>query len=209
MTRTPSPTEEENESSGPDLASTTSIEQNKRKRGQRGRNQYPERQFTINAISLAGEPIDPPQIVPRFRNAIGAIIRTKMVLDPTIPSWPLVPEGRKEAMWQLLSRTFIVPRGTREQVKHYALKMLSETFHRWKSELNTRYVKKGRTPFADYGDITPAQWEEFVRQKTTKEALALSQKQTELAKKNIHKVRLGQVGTKGRLTGGGVKKRRQ
>ena len=85
-----------------------------------------------------------------------------MVLDPTIPSWPLVPEGRKEAMWQLLRRTFIVPRGTREQVKHYALKMLAETFHRWKSELNTWYVQKGRTPFANYGDITLAQWEEFV-----------------------------------------------
>ena len=99
-----------------------------------------------------------------------------MVLDPTIPSWPLVPEGRKEAMWQLLSRTLILPRGTREQVRHYALKMLGETFRRWKSELNTRHVKKGRTPFADYGDITPAQCEEFVRQKTTEEALALSQK---------------------------------
>ena len=127
-----------------------------KKQGQRGRNQYPERQFTINAISPAGELIDPPQIVPMFWNAIGAIIRPKMVLDPTIPSWPLVPKGRKEAMWQLLSRTFIVPRGTREQVKHYALKMLGETFRRWKSELNTRYVQKGRTPFADYGDITLA-----------------------------------------------------
>ena len=101
-------------------------------------------------------------IVAKFWNAIGAIIRTKMVLDPTIPNWSLVPEGRKEAMWQLLSRTFILPRGTREQVKCYALKMLVESFCRWKSELNTRYVQKGQTPFADYGDITPAQWEEFV-----------------------------------------------
>ena len=97
-----------------------------------------------------------------------------MVLDPTIPSWPLVPEGRKEAMWQLLSRTFILPRGTREQVRCYALKMLGETFHRWKSELNTQCIQRGRTPFADYRDITPAQWEEFVRQKTTEEARALS-----------------------------------
>ena len=87
-----------------------------------------------------------------------------------------------------------MPRGTREQVKRYALKMLGETFHRWKSELNTWYVQKGRTLFADYGDITPAQWEEFVRQKTTEEARALSQKQTELVKSNIHKVGLGPGG---------------
>ena len=77
--------------------------------------------------------------------------------------------------------------------------MLSETFRRWKSELNIRYVKKGLTPFADFGDITPAQWEEFVRQKTTEEALALSQKQSDLAKSNIHKVHLGSGGYIGKL----------
>ena len=77
-------------------------------------------------------------------------------------------------MWQLLSRTFIFPRGTRDKVKYHARNMLGETFRRWKSELNVRYVKKGLTPFADFMDITPAQWEEYVRQKTTEEALALS-----------------------------------
>jgi hypothetical protein len=90
----PSPTEEDNESSGPDPASTTSNSQNKRKRGQRGRNQYPKGQWTVNAISTAGEPIDPPQAVAKFRNA--RIIRTKMVLDPTIPNWPLVLRGGKK-----------------------------------------------------------------------------------------------------------------
>jgi hypothetical protein len=81
--------------------------------------------------------------------------------------------GEKETMWQLLRRTFVFPRGTRDKVKHYARKILGETFHRWKSELNVRYVKKGLTAFVDFGDITPAQWEEFVRQKTTKEAQPL------------------------------------
>ena len=79
--------------------------------------------------------------------------------------------------------------------------MLGETFRRWKSELNTRYIQKGRTPFADYRDITPAQWEEFVRQKTTEEALARSQKQTKLAKSNIHKVRLGPGGYQRKIDG--------
>jgi hypothetical protein len=65
---------------------------------------------------MAGEPIDPLQVVAKFQNTIGAIIRIKMVLDPTIPNWPLVPEGRKKVMWQLLSKTFILPKGTREQV---------------------------------------------------------------------------------------------
>ena len=58
--RSPSPTEEDNESSGPDITSSDS--QNKSRRGQRGRNQYPEGQFMVNAISAAREPIDPPRL---------------------------------------------------------------------------------------------------------------------------------------------------
>ena len=62
----PSPTKEDNESTGPKPASTSSEVQNKRKWCQRGRNQYPKGQFTINAISAAGEPVEPPQIVAKF-----------------------------------------------------------------------------------------------------------------------------------------------
>jgi len=148
----------------------------------------------VNVISAVGEPIEPPEVFSKFRNAIGSIIRTKMVLDPTIPDWPTVPEGRKEAMWQMLRQTFILPRGTQDRVRHYARKMLGESFRRWKSELNTKYVKTGRTPFADYGEITQAQWEEFVRQKSTEQSLALSKKNTEQATSNVHKVHLGPGG---------------
>jgi hypothetical protein len=77
-------------------------------------------------------------------------------------------------MWQLLSKTFILPRGTKDKVKNCARNMLGECFHRWKSDMNTKYVQMGQTPFADNGNITPAQWEEFVRQKTSEESLALS-----------------------------------
>jgi hypothetical protein len=79
-----------------------------------------------------------------------------MVLDPMISDWLMVPEGKKEAMWQLLSKIFILLRGTKDKVKHNARKMLGESFHRWKSNLNTKYVQQGQTPFADYGDITQA-----------------------------------------------------
>ena len=107
-------TEEElegNESSGPEPQTTSSGSQNKRKWGQHGRNKYPEGQCVVNVISAVGEPIEPPEVCAKFRNAIGSIIRTKMVLDPTILDWPTVPEGRKEAMWQMLRQTFILPRG--------------------------------------------------------------------------------------------------
>jgi hypothetical protein len=80
-----------------------------------------------------------------------------MVLDPTIPDWLTVPEGKKEVMWAPLSKAFILPLGTQERVKHCAKKMLGETFRWWNSDLNTKYVRKGREPFADYGEITWAQ----------------------------------------------------
>ena len=91
----------------------------------------------------------------------------------------------------MLRQTFILPRGTQDSVRHYARKMLGESFHRWKSELNTKYVKTGRTPFADYGEITQAQWEEFVRQKNYEKSLSLSRRVRDLALSNIHKVCLG------------------
>ena len=61
-------------------------------------------------------------------------------------------------------------------------------------DLNTKYVEKGRTPFADYGEITQAQWEEFVQQKSTEKSLALSKKNSDLAMSNVHKVHLGPGG---------------
>ena len=96
----------------------------------------------------------------------------------------------------MLRQTFILPRGTQDRVRDYARKMLGESFRRWKSELNTKYVKKGRTPFADYGEITQAQWEEFVRQKSTEQSLVLSKNNTEQATRNVHKVHLGPGGYK-------------
>uniref|UniRef100_K3Y197 Uncharacterized protein n=1 Tax=Setaria italica TaxID=4555 RepID=K3Y197_SETIT len=144
---------------------------------ERGRNQYPEGKWRVDVISPAGEPIEPPMVHSKFRNAIGAIIRTKEILDPSISNWLLVPERRKEAMWKLLKQIFILPRSEelRKCVKHYARKQLSESF-RW--------------------SITPPQWDEFVRQKNSPEALALSQRNRELALSNIHKVHLG-LGGKG------------
>ena len=49
-----------------------------------------------------------------------------------------------------------------------------------------KYIQKGLTPFNEFGNITPSQWEELVAQKTSPEALELSFRNTELAKRNKH-----------------------
>ena len=65
---------------------------------------------------------------------------------------------------------------------------------RWRSELNTKYIQKGLTPFNEFGKITPSQWEELVAQKTSAEALELSARNTELVKRNKHHHHLGPGG---------------
>ena len=59
--------------------------QNKSKRGQHGRNKYPEGQWTVNVVSPVGEPIEPLDVCAKFRNAIGSIVRTKMVFGSNDP----------------------------------------------------------------------------------------------------------------------------
>ena len=60
---------------------------------------------------------------------------------------------------------FRFPEGKQELVKN-AFKIMGESFQRWRSELNKKYIQKGLTPFNEFGNITPSQWEELVAQKT-------------------------------------------
>jgi hypothetical protein len=75
---------------------------------------------------------------------------------------------------------------------------MGDSFRRWRSELNKKYIQKGLTPFCEFGNITPSQSEELVAQKTTPEALALSARNTELAKRNQHHHHLGLGGFYGK-----------
>ena len=72
--------------------------------------------------------------------------------------------------------------------------MMGESFRCWRSELNKKYIQKGLTPFIEFGNITPSQWEELVAQKTSPETLELSAPNTELAKRNKHHHHLGSGG---------------
>ena len=53
---------------------------------------------------------------------------------------------------------------------------------------------KGVNSLNVFGNITPSQWEELVAQKTSSEALELSARNTELAKRNKHHHHLGPSG---------------
>ena len=105
-----------------------------------------------------------------------------------------MPENKKDELRdRQLKLNFRFPEGKQELVKN-AFKIMGESFRRWRSELNKKYIQKGLTPFNEFGNITPSQWEELVAQKTSLEALKLSAHNTKLAKRNKHHHHLGPNG---------------
>ena len=70
------------------------------------------------------------------------------------------------------------PTGSEVKIEAHMLK----AFRLWRSKLNTVYVKKGLTPFKEYGKITEFQLADFVAQKTTEVAQDESEKMIELAR---------------------------
>jgi hypothetical protein len=75
-------------------------------------------------------------------------------------------------------------------VKNEMFINMGRLFHKWKSELNMKYMKKGLVP-KHMGKITEAQWKEFVQQKTDPKALAISNEYDEISKKNIYPHHMG------------------
>ena len=106
---------------------------------------------------------------------------------------------KKGELWdKKLKLNFRFPEGKHELVKLNAFKIMGESFQRWRLELNKKYMQKGLTPFHEFGNITPSQWEELMAQKTTPEALALSAGNTSLVKRNQHHHHLGPDGYYGK-----------
>ena len=68
------------------------------------------------------------------------------------------------------------------------------SFRNWRSELNTKFMKKGLDATKKYPRIIVAKWKTFVDQKTSEEFLSMSQANAELTKKNIYHHRLGTGG---------------
>ena len=183
---------------GTTSASTTKV---KRKGGVRKPNHYPNAKmvYVIDEVGEEGQILKPKEFQSKFRNAIGALVRDK--LNPSIRNWHDYPEDIKDDLWKnrlLVNFNFRIPAEKLPLVRRRAMKMMGESFRRWRNELNTEYIKKGLTPYHKYGHITPAIWALLVAEKTAPESLALSEKNSLQAKKNIHHPRLGPGGYEGK-----------
>jgi hypothetical protein len=73
-----------------------------------------------------------------------------------------VPATIKEKIWSNMKEKIKFPAGVEDIVKSVMLTNMGKLFHKWKSEMNRNYVKKGLVP-KHMGKITEGQLKEFVQ----------------------------------------------
>lgn len=152
----------------------------------------PEGQFPVHIVNDKGEITAPKETISKFCTACGYLVREHVKI--TIKDWQQVPVITKELLWMELASRIIYPPEKVSEGKKNALTVMGKCWRNWKSDLNTYFVQKNKAPFKTFGKITQSEWDEFVIQKTSLDALALRQTYSELAKKNIYPHHLGPRG---------------
>jgi hypothetical protein len=151
--------EEEGHASGPTPSTSTTTRSGKSgkkadlKRGQHGRHQVRKKVHAIYKIGPHGVSLEPDTVIGSFRNQCSCIVREHMPI--TYLDWRKVPEDLKGAMWGDAKRWFEYPpdQYDEELCKGHALYIAGKVLRNLRSQLNNKYVKKGKTPFEDYSFI--------------------------------------------------------
>nr|ABA98380.1 transposon protein, putative, CACTA, En/Spm sub-class [Oryza sativa Japonica Group] len=177
--------------------STSAGGSGKKRRGERSKNKLPKETYNVIALDQDGKPVEPPIVRSKFSNACGTLVRTRCPIN--VKLWETVDDNIKTLLWNELQKYFVFPPGSEVRGRDYALKKMGDRWRQWKSDLNRDYVQKNLPPFTDYGHISQADWDTFVADHTTAEALALRKKMSELAKKNRYPHRLGSSGYAGHV----------
>ena len=189
----PEPTQGAPESTETTTERSRKRKQSDRNRGDRGLNKFPDKTYKITDVSPNGQPLAPEEALPKFRNALGFLVRDN--LDITIRQWRDVSDDVKNQMWNKLITRFVLPRGSEELVKKYTMKQFAINFRNWRSEMNTKFAKKGLDPTKKY-KISAGQWAVFLEQRSSPDFISLSEANSELSKKNKYRHHLGTGGYK-------------
>jgi hypothetical protein len=169
---------------------------NKQKWVQRGANKMLSSVVYVTKLDLNRLPSEPPESRKAFKRAFRFQVRDNVPI--TITDWRQVPVTIKEKIWSNMKKKIKFLVGAEDVVKSAMLINMGRLFHKWKSEMNTNYVKKGLV-LKYMGKITKAQWKEFVLQKTDPKALATSNEFAKMLKKNIYPHHMGSSGYVGKI----------
>ena len=151
----------------------------------------------VIAIDKDGAPIEPARINTNWRNDCGVLVRRK--INITYDSWPEVPKGDKETLWNSLSVIYRSPLELYECGKEATLKTMGRCLRTFRNTLKNNFVDKDVTPFERYGFITPDDWKKFVVKASSKNFKQKSEHGKSLSKKNIFRPNLGPGGYKAKL----------
>jgi hypothetical protein len=83
----PNPTETTTESS-------RKRKRSDRKRGDRGLNRWPDDTYKISEVSPKGQPLAPKEALPKFRNALGFLVRDN--LNIAVRQWKNMSDANKK-----------------------------------------------------------------------------------------------------------------
>ncbi|KAK1660672.1 hypothetical protein QYE76_048831 [Lolium multiflorum] len=165
--------------------------------------------FTIEAISPKGKPVAPQTVATKFKNQCGVLVIDRIPI--TIKEWNKtkkvseseVADRYKDSLFDDLMAHFSLPQlrsetemeKQRALVKKWALQKMGELFRAWKNRLWATYKAEKKPPlFEGYLSKQEHNWEEFVKYKSSDDAVALSKKNKKNASEKLYHHHTGRGG---------------
>jgi hypothetical protein len=135
-----------------------------------------------------GSPIEPEGVLSKWQNDCDVVVREKFKI---VWSWDDVTKEMQETLWGFIKEHYIFPSKQEKIGKNAMIKTISNTLQRFRHALNKYYVQTGLPPLNRFGYIMPNEWDTFVQQHTTPQAVTLSKKIKELNVKNKFRHKVG------------------
>jgi hypothetical protein len=98
----------------------------------------------VTKLDSNGLPSEPPEARKAFKCASGFQVRDNVPI--TITDWRQVLAVIKDKIWSNMKEKIKFSAGAENIVKNVMFINMGRLFHKWKSELNMNYVKKGLVP---------------------------------------------------------------
>jgi hypothetical protein len=109
----------------------------------------------VTKLYLNGLPSESPEAQKAFKRASGFQVIDNVPI--IITDWQQVPMAIKDKIWSNMNKKIKFLAGAEDVVKNAMCINMGRLFHKWKSELNMMYVKKGLMS-KHMSKITEAQW---------------------------------------------------
>jgi hypothetical protein len=165
-------------------------------RGIRSLNKMQQVIIRITVQYTDRSPIEPEGVLLKWQNDCGVVVMEKCKIIWTRDD---VTKEMQETLWRYIKEHYILPFEKEKIGKNAMMKTISNALQRFRHALNKYYVQRGLSPQNQIRYITPNEWDTFVQQHTTPQAVTHSNKMKELNVKNKFRQKIGPGGYKASL----------